>query len=73
MKFFIETLFAPEAKCYSRDFMGCLCPAAEHGAKITDVDLSKLVCPHEAIQCQRSCLGPECRHGIFVDKMSIKS
>lgn len=35
----------------------CLYPAAECGAEITDVDLSKLLCPHEAAKCQRSFLG----------------
>lgn len=34
----------------------CLCPAAECTAKITDVDLSKLLCPHEAAKCQRYLL-----------------
>lgn len=38
-------------------FQTCLCPAAECGAEIADVDLSKLLCPHEAEKCQGYLLG----------------
>lgn len=50
----------------------CLYPAAERGARITDVDLSKLVCPRRLYSTRDTCLGPECRYGISVDKMSTK-
>lgn len=60
MALFMQTLFALEAKCLywrTRQTSGaCLYPAAERGAKITDVHLSKLVGPHEAVQCQRYLL-----------------
>lgn len=63
-----KVLFALEAKFYFREFVledrtdvtDLSVPCSWMCAEITDVDLSKLLCPHGLQSVRGTCLGPEC-------------